>query len=178
MQHDKYVSPFETRYASDEMQAIFSPQNKFRTWRRLWVALARAEMQQGLPITQPQIDELEAHIDDIHYDVAQAKEKEIRHEVMSHVHAYCVQCPSAKGIIHLGATSCYVGDNTDILVMRQALELVRQKLLGVIELLAGFAQKYKDMPPWPTHICSPPNSPLWANVPRFGLMNSIWTLRK
>jgi adenylosuccinate lyase len=146
MQYDKYVSPFEARYASDEMQAIFSPQNKFCTWRRLWVALARAEMRQGLPITQAQIEELEAHIDDINYDVAEAKEKETRHDVMSHVYAYGVQCPGARGVIHWGATSCYVGDNTDILVMRQALELVRQKLLGVIELLAGFAQKYKDMP--------------------------------
>lgn len=146
MSQDRYVSPFETRYASNEMQYIFSPDNKFRTWRRLWVALARAEQAAGLDISGAQIAELEAHKDDINYEVAEAREREVRHDVMSHVYAYGVQCPGAAGIIHLGATSCYVGDNTDILVMREGLALVRKKLLGVLELLAGFAEKYKDMP--------------------------------
>ena len=132
-QHDRYISPFSTRYASDEMQYIFSDDNKFRTWRRLWVALARAEMQQGLDnITPAMVAELEAHVDDINYEVAAAREKLVRHDVMSHVYAYGQQCPQAAGIIHLGATSCYVGDNTDIIVMRQGLELVRKKLVGVL----------------------------------------------
>lgn len=146
MAHDAYLSPFSTRYASKEMQYIFSEDNKFKTWRRLWVALARAEQRQGLAITDEQIAELEAHRDDINYDVAVAREKECRHDVMSHVYAYGVQCPKAKGIIHLGATSCYVGDNTDILIMREALCAVRRKLLNVMALLADFAEKYKDLP--------------------------------
>lgn len=146
MQQDRYVSPFETRYASKEMQYLFSPDHKFKTWRRLWVALARAEQKQGLAITDAQIAELERYQDDINYDVAEAREKEVRHDVMSHVYAYGVQCPKAKGIIHLGATSCYVGDNTDIIIMREALGVVRRKLLNVIALLADFADKYKDMP--------------------------------
>ncbi len=146
MSQSRYISPFSTRYSSDEMQYIFSNDNKFRTWRRLWVALARAEMEEGLPITPAQVAELEAHIEDINYEVAEAREKEVRHDVMSHVYAYGQQCPGAAGIIHLGATSCYVGDNTDILVMKEALALVRRKLLGVIELLATFANTYKDMP--------------------------------
>ena len=146
MSHDRYISPFETRYASKEMQYIFSEDNKFKTWRRLWIALAKAEKAQGLNITQEQIDELEKYTDDINYDVAVAREKECRHDVMSHVYAYGVQCPGAKGIIHLGATSCYVGDNTDILVMKEALEVVRRKLLNVMALLAKFAREYKDMP--------------------------------
>ena len=145
-QHDRYISPFETRYASREMQYIFSEDNKFKTWRRLWIALAKAEKAQGLAITEEQIAQLEAHKDDINYEVAIAREKETRHDVMSHVYAYGVQCPEAKGIIHLGATSCYVGDNTDILIMREGLQLVRRKLLSVIALLAAFARKYKDMP--------------------------------
>ena len=146
-QHDRYISPFSTRYASDEMQYIFSDDNKFRTWRRLWVALARAEMEQGLDnITPAMVAELEAHVDDINYDVAAAREKLVRHDVMSHVYAYGQQCPQAAGIIHLGATSCYVGDNTDIIVMRQGLELVRTKLVGVLAKLARFAKEYKDMP--------------------------------
>ena len=144
--HDRYISPFQTRYASEEMQYIFSEDNKFKTWRRLWIALARAEQRQGLPITDQQIAELEAHRDEINYEVAEAREKEVRHDVMSHVYAYGVQCPAAKGIIHLGATSCYVGDNTDIIVMRQALTAVRRKLLNVIALLADFAEKYREMP--------------------------------
>ena len=146
MQHDRYISPFETRYASKEMQYIFSEDNKFRTWRRLWIALAKAEKEQGLNITDEQIAELEAHKDDINYDVAVAREKECRHDVMSHVYAYGVQCPNAKGIIHLGATSCYVGDNTDVLVMREALDVVERKLVNVIALLAEFANEYKAMP--------------------------------
>ena len=146
MARDRYESPFCTRYASEEMQYIFSNDNKFKTWRKLWIALAKAEQRQGLPITDAQIAELEAHAQDINYDVAQAREKEVRHDVMSHVYAYGVQCPGAKGIIHLGATSCYVGDNTDIIVMREGLRVIRRKLINVIALLAGFADKYKDMP--------------------------------
>ena len=146
MSHDRYISPFETRYASREMQYIFSEDNKFKTWRRLWIALARAEQKAGLPITSEQISELEAHKDDINYEVAIAREKEVRHDVMSHVYAYGQQCPSAKGIIHLGATSCYVGDNADLIIMRQGLTLTRRKLLNVMSLLADFAEKYKDMP--------------------------------
>ncbi|MBQ8495086.1 MAG: adenylosuccinate lyase [Clostridia bacterium] len=146
MAHDRYISPFSTRYASDEMQYIFSEDNKFRTWRKLWIALAEAEQTEGLDITDAQIAELKAHAEDINYDVAIAREKECRHDVMSHVYAYGVQCPTAKAIIHLGATSCYVGDNTDIIVMKQALTLVRSKLLGVIALLADFADQYKAMP--------------------------------
>ncbi len=144
--HDRYESPFCTRYASEEMQYVFSADNKFKTWRRLWIALARAEKRQGLPITEEQIAQLEAHADDINYDVAAAREKECRHDVMSHVYAYGVQCPDAKGIIHLGATSCYVGDNTDIIIMREGLNIVRRKLINVISLLADFAVRYKDMP--------------------------------
>ena len=146
MAHDTYISPFQTRYASKEMQYIFSEDNKFKTWRRLWIALAKAEQKQGLPITDAQIAELEAHKDDINYDVAAAREKECRHDVMSHVYAYGVQCPEAKGIIHLGATSCYVGDNTDVILMREGLELVRAKLVKVIARLAKFAEEYKALP--------------------------------
>lgn len=146
MSNQNYESPFNSRYASAEMQYIFSADNKFRTWRRLWIALARAEKNLGLPITDEQIAELEKYKDDINYDVAQAREKEVRHDVMSHVYAYGEQAKSAKGIIHLGATSCYVGDNTDIIVMRQAMELIRTKLVSVIRNLSGFAEEYKPMP--------------------------------
>lgn len=146
MSTDRYVSPLSERYASKEMQYIFSPDMKFRTWRRLWIALAETEKELGLNITQEQIDELKAHADDINYDVAKAREKEVRHDVMSHVYAYGVQCPKAKGIIHLGATSCYVGDNTDIIVMTEALKLARKKLLNVIAELAKFADANKDLP--------------------------------
>ena len=146
MSHDRYISPFSTRYASDEMQFVFSEDNKFRTWRRLWIALARAETAQGLDITDEQIAELEAHADDINYEDAQRREREVRHDVMSHVYAYGLQCPAAAGIIHLGATSCYVGDNTDVIVMRQGLAIVRRKLLNVIALLADFADRYKGLP--------------------------------
>ena len=170
-QHDRYISPFSTRYASDEMQYIFSDDNKFRTWRRLWVALARAEMNQGLTnITPDMVAELEAHVDDINYEVAIEREKLVRHDVMSHVYAYGQQCPKAAGIIHLGATSCYVGDNTDIIVMRQGLELVRKKLIGVLAKLARFAEEYKDMPCMAYTHCQPAQpttvgkrATLWAN---------------
>ncbi|MGN0701452.1 MAG: lyase family protein, partial [Oscillospiraceae bacterium] len=144
--YNSYESPFCTRYASKEMQYIFSADKKFTTWRRLWVALARGEMKLGLPVTQAQVDELEANIDNINYEVAEAREKVVRHDVMSHVYAYGQQCPNAAGIIHLGATSCYVGDNTDIIVMRDALLLVKKKLINVIANLAKFAEEYKDMP--------------------------------
>ena len=146
MSTDRYVSPLSERYASKEMQYIFSPDMKFRTWRRLWIALAETEKELGLNITQEQIDELKAHKDDINYDVAKERERQVRHDVMSHVYAYGVQCPKAKGIIHLGATSCYVGDNTDIIVMAEALKLVQKKLVNVIAELSKFADKYKEQP--------------------------------
>ena len=146
MSTDRYVSPLSERYASKEMQYIFSPDMKFRTWRKLWIALAETEKELGLNITQEQIDELKAHAEDINYDVAKERERQVRHDVMSHVYAYGVQCPKAKGIIHLGATSCYVGDNTDIIVMTEALKLVRKKLVNVIAELSAFADKYKEQP--------------------------------
>ena len=145
MSTDRYVSPLSERYASKEMQYI-SPDMKFRTWRRLWIALAETEKELGLNITQEQIDELKAHKDDINYDVAKERERQVRHDVMSHVYAYGVQCPKAKGIIHLGATSCYVGDNTDIIVMTEALKLVKKKLVNVLAELAKFADEYKNQP--------------------------------
>ena len=144
--YDKYESPFSTRYASDEMQYLFSQNMKFRTFRKLWIALARAEKKAGLDITDEQIAELEAHRDDINYDAAEAYEKKLRHDVMAHVHAYGDQCPKAKPIIHLGATSCYVGDNTDMIIMREGLKLVRSKLLTVMKNLRDFALEYKGMP--------------------------------
>ena len=146
MSTDRYVSPLSERYASKEMQYIFSPDMKFRTWRKLWIALAETEKELGLNITQEQIDELKEHAEDINYDVAKERERQVRHDVMSHVYAYGVQCPKAKGIIHLGATSCYVGDNTDIIVMTEALKLVRKKLVNVIAELSAFADKYKEQP--------------------------------
>ena len=146
MSTDRYTSPLSERYASKEMQFVFSQDNKFRTWRRLWIALAETEKELGLPITDQQIEELKAAKDDINYDVAKAREKEVRHDVMSHVYAYGQQCPNAKGIIHLGATSCYVGDNTDVIIMREALYIVRRKLVNVIAELSDFAMKYKDLP--------------------------------
>lgn len=144
--YNRYTSPLTGRYASKEMQYIFSQDNKFRTWRKLWIALAETEHELGLNITKEQIDELKAHQDEINYEVAEAREKEVRHDVMSHVYAYGVQCPNAKGIIHLGATSCYVGDNTDIIVMTEALKLVKKKLVNVMAELADFAEKYKAQP--------------------------------
>ena len=144
--YDRYESPLSKRYASREMQEVFSSDKKFRTWRKLWIALAESEMELGLPITQEQIDELKEHAEDINYEVAEAREKIVRHDVMSHVYAYGQQCPKAKGIIHLGATSCYVGDNTDIIVMRDALAIIHKKLVNVIANLAKFAEEYKAMP--------------------------------
>lgn len=152
MSTDRYNSPLSERYASKEMQYIFSPDMKFRTWRKLWIALAETEMELGLSengkpvITQEQIDELKANAEDINYEVAKEREKLVRHDVMSHVYAYGQQCPKAAGIIHLGATSCYVGDNTDIIVMNEALKLVRKKLVNVIDELAKFADEYKELP--------------------------------
>ena len=147
--HDTYVSPLVSRYASVEMQYLFSPDKKFKTWRKLWVALAEAEKELGIPITKEQIDELKAHQDELTeeiYEIVQQREKETRHDVMSHVYAYCTQCPSARHIIHLGAPSCYVGDNTDQIIMDEAMSLVRDKVINVIAVLADFATKYKDMP--------------------------------
>ena len=144
--YDRYESPLSKRYASREMQEIFSPDRKFRTWRKLWIALAETEQSLGLPITDAQIEEMRAHADDINYEVAEEREKLVRHDVMSHVYAYGQQCPKAKGIIHLGATSCYVGDNTDMIVMRDALDLIRKKLISAIANLADFAERYKDLP--------------------------------
>lgn len=146
MEKNTYESPLSARYASKEMKYIFSPDKKFRTWRKLWIALAESEMELGLSITQEQIDELKAHSDDINYEVAQEREKLVRHDVMSHVYAYGVQCPNAKGIIHLGATSCYVGDNTDIIIMTEGLQLIRNKLVTVIRNLSKFADEYKALP--------------------------------
>jgi len=152
MSTDRYTSPYCERYASKEMQYIFSPDKKFKTWRKLWIALAETEYELGLSengkpvISQEQIDELKAHAEDINYDVAKEREKMVRHDVMSHVYAYGVQCPKAAGIIHLGATSCYVGDNTDVIVMTEAMKLVRKKLLNVINELSKFAMEYKDLP--------------------------------
>lgn len=146
MEKNTYESPLSARYASKEMKYIFSPDKKFRTWRKLWIALAESEMELGLPVTQEQIDELKAHADDINYEVAQEREKLVRHDVMSHVYAYGVQCPNAKGIIHLGATSCYVGDNTDIIIMTEGLQLIRNKLITVIRNLSKFADEYKALP--------------------------------
>ncbi len=146
MSNDRYTSPLSERYASKEMQYIFSPDKKFHTWRKLWIALAETEKELGLDITDEQIEELKAHADDINYDVAKEREKVVRHDVMSHVYAYGKQCPKAKGIIHLGATSCYVGDNTDIILMSEALEIVRKKLINVIAELAKFADEHKNLP--------------------------------
>ncbi len=146
MSNDRYVSPLSERYAGKEMQYIFSPDKKFRTWRKLWIALAETEKELGLPITDEQIEELKSHADDINYEVAKEREKKVRHDVMSHVYAYGQQCPKAKGIIHLGATSCYVGDNTDVILMAEALDIVKKKLVNVLSELAEFADEYKNQP--------------------------------
>ena len=143
---DTYESPLSSRYADKEMKYLFSPDMKFKTWRRLWIALAESEMELGLPVTQEQVDELKAHADDINYEVAEARERVVRHDVMSHVYAYGQQCPKAAGIIHLGATSCYVGDNTDIIIMTEAMKVVRKKLVNVIRVLSKFAEEHKDLP--------------------------------
>ncbi len=144
--HDHYETPFSSRYASREMQFLFSQDNKFRTWRRLWIALAEAEQELGLPITDEQLNELRAHADDINYADAEAREKVVRHDVMSHVYAYGLQCPTAKGIIHLGATSCYVGDNTDLIILYDALRLIRKKIVNVLDVLSRFAMDYRHTP--------------------------------
>ena len=145
--YDKYISPFSERYASKEMQYLFSYNKKFSTWRKLWLALAESEKELGLSqITDEMISEMKEHIYDINYDVANVYELKFRHDVMAHIHAYGEECPISKGIIHLGATSCYVGDNTDIIVMKEALELVKKKLVNVIDILAKFANEYKDLP--------------------------------
>ena len=154
MATDRYTSPLSERYASKEMQYIFSQDKKFTTWRKLWIALAESEKELGLNITDEQIAELKEHQNDINYDVAKAREKEVRHDVMSHVYAYGVQCPKAKGIIHLGATSCYVGDNTDMIIMREGLQIVKKKLVNVIAELAKFADRYKA-PVSYTHLTLP-----------------------
>ena len=143
---DTYESPLSSRYADKEMKYLFSPDMKFKTWRRLWIALAESEMELGLPVTQEQVDELKAHAEDINYEVAEERERLVRHDVMSHVYAYGQQCPKAAGIIHLGATSCYVGDNTDIIIMTEAMKIVRKKLVNVIRFLSHFAEEYKDLP--------------------------------
>jgi len=146
LQKNTYESPLNSRYASEEMKALFSPDMKFRTWRFLWIALAEAEKELGLPISQEQIDELKQFQNDINYEYAEKVEKEVRHDVMAHVHAYGAQCPKAKGIIHLGATSCYVGDNADIIIFSKALKLIRSKVINVIKKLSDFANEYKDLP--------------------------------
>ncbi len=144
--NSSYQSPLQGRYASPAMLKLFSNDTRYGTWRRLWVALAETEMELGLPITREQVEQLRAHVDDIDYDVVAAKEKEIRHDVMAHVYAYGVACPDAKGIIHLGATSCYVTDNADVLILKQGLEIIRKKMVKVLENLAAFAKKYRDLP--------------------------------
>ena len=146
MPTNAYESPLSSRYASDEMLYLFSADKKFTTWRKLWVALARAEMELGLPVTQEQVDEMEAHLTDIDYALAAEMEKKLRHDVMAHVHTFGTACPKAMPIIHLGATSCYVGDNTDVILMREGLELIRGKLVRVLDRLGQFARKYKDLP--------------------------------
>ena len=163
MATDRYTSPLSERYASKEMQYIFSQDKKFTTWRKLWIALAESEKELGLNITDEQIAELKEHQNDINYDVAKAREKEVRHDVMSHVYAYGVQCPKAKGIIHLGATSCYVGDNTDMIIMREGLQLVKKKLVNVIAELAKFADRH-----WHLLISSRHSQPQSESVQRFG----------
>ena len=149
---DTYESPLSSRYADKEMKYLFSPDMKFKTWRRLWIALAESEMELGLPVTQEQVDELKAHAEDINYEVAEERERLVRHDVMSHVYAYGQQCPKAAGIIHLGATSCYVGDNTDIIIMTEAMKIVRKKLVNVIRILSHFAEENKDLPAQPTTV--------------------------
>ena len=161
MQTDTYNSPFNARYASKEMQYIFSQDKKFTTWRKLWIALAESEKELGLNITDEQIAELKAHAEDINYDVAREREKQVRHDVMSHVYAYGVQCPTAKPIIHLGATSCYVGDNTDVITMREALLLIKKKLVNAIASI-------RICPAWALPTSSLPSPPPWASVPLCG----------
>ena len=158
------------------MQKIFSPDRKFTTWRKLWVALAESEMEMGLPVTQAQVDELKAHVEDIDYEAARRHEERTRHDVMAHVLAYGDVCPNARGVIHLGATSCYVTDNADILMLRDALTLVREKVLEVIRRLRAFALEYKDLPTSAIRICSRRSLPPWASAPRCGCRICSWTL--
>ena len=180
---DRYISPFSARYASEEMQHIFSENFKFRTWRRLWISLAKAERELGLDITAEQIAELEAHREDINYDVAEAREKLVRHDVMSHVYAYAQQCPKAAPIIHLGATSCYVGDNTDVIILRAASEIIRKKAVQVIRNLADFAEKYKALPCLAYTHLQPAQlttvgkrATLWINELRMDVEDLTWQL--
>ena len=163
-----YTSPLSTRYASEEMQHIFSENFKFRTWRKLWIALAKSEKELGLNITDEQIAELEAHADDINYDVAEAREKEVRHDVMSHVYAYGMQCPKAQPIIHLGATSCYVGDNTDVIILREASKIILKKAAQVVKNLSAFAEEYKALPALHTLIYNRRSLQPLESVQRFG----------
>ena len=168
MARDVYESPLSARYADREMKYLFSPDLKFRTWRKLWIALAEAEHELGLPVTQEQIDELKAHAEDINYEVAQEREKVVRHDVMSHVYAYGQQCPEAAGIIHLGATSCYVGDNTDVIIMTEALKLIRNKLVGCCGCFPTLPGSTRICPPWPLPTFSLPSPPPWASGPPCG----------
>lgn len=177
-QKESYESPLSARYADAEMKFIFSPDKKFRTWRKLWIALAQAEKELGLDITQEQIDEMAAFQNEINYEVAEAREKVVRHDVMSHVYAFGEQCPKARPIIHLGATSCYVGDNTDIIVMHDALRLVRTKLVQVIRALSAFALKYKDLPTLAfTHFQPAQPDQQSANGQRCGCKTYSWIWR-
>ncbi len=177
MSNDRYVSPLSERYASREMQYIFSPDKKFRTWRRLWIALAETEKELGLNITDEQIEEMKSHADDINFEVAKEREKVVRHDVMSHVYAYGVQCPKAKGIIHLGATSCYVGDNTDIIIRAEALKLVRTKLVNVIAELAKFAEEQKNQPTLAFTHFQPAQPTTVVREQLYGCRSLKWILR-
>ena len=175
MSHSTYHSPLASRYASDYMLRLFSDDSRYQTWRRLWTALARAQHQLGLPITAEQVAELEAHITDIDYDMAAAREREVRHDVMAHVYAYGKAAPSAAGILHLGATSCYVTDNADLILYRDGLKYLRGQLPAVLANLAAFAEKYAA-PRWATPTISPPSPSRWASGPRCGCRTScpIW----
>lgn len=175
--NDRYISPLGQRYASEEMQRIFSNDKKFRTWRRLWIALAESEKELGLAITQEQIDELKAHAEDINYDVAREREKIVRHDVMSHVYAYGQQCPNAKGIIHLGATSCFVGDNTDLIVMYEALELVKKKLVNVLAELKSLLWITRTCRCWHLHIFSLHSPQHWESVLLSGHRTCYWIMK-
>lgn len=175
MSHEQYENPLITRYASKEMSQIWSAQRKFSTWRKLWIALAEAEQELGLSISDAQIAELKVHVDDIDFDAARDHEKRLRHDVMAHVHTYGDVCPGAKAIIHLGATSCYVTDNTDLILLREAMELVRGRLVGVIDSLARFAQQYRACPVWASHIFNRHSPRRLANALAYGPTIWCWT---
>ena len=177
MSHSTYQSPLASRYASQYMLHLFSDDSRYQTWRRLWTALARAQHDLGLPITAQQVAELEAHIADIDYDVAAQREREVRHDVMAHVYAYGKAAPAAAGIIHLGATSCYVTDNADLILYRDGLTYLRGQLLAVLANLAAFAEKYAATPTLATPTISPPSPSLWASGPRCGCRTSSPTWR-